>query len=111
MKKLLLLVLGSVVLTGCGGHKQVSPQEAWQGFCKSIPSAAFNIMTDRQQGIDKNAALENAKKIQDQYARDYLVSLVEEAYNVPLYEQMAQKEKAMADFGKGRYESCVAQQP
>ncbi|MCF9045946.1 hypothetical protein [Acinetobacter nectaris] len=111
MKKLLLLAVSGILLVGCGGHKQVSPQEAWQGFCKSIPSAAYNIMTDRQQGITESAALENAKKIQDEHARNYLVSLVEEAYKVPLYEQMADKEKAMADFGKGRYDSCVAQQP
>lgn len=107
--KLIVLLLSGLVLVGCGEQKPVTPQEAWQSFCKSIPSASFNIMTDRQQGIEKEKALEHAKKLQEPKAQQYVVSLIEEAYKVPLYTQMNDKEKAMDDFTKNRYESCLKQ--
>lgn len=107
MKRILFLAV--VALAGCGQQKEVTPQEAWQKFCTSIPSASYNIMTDRQQGIAKEKALEHAKKLQEPKAQQYVVSLIEEAYKVPLYDQMTDKEKAMDDFTKNRYESCLKQ--
>lgn len=97
-----------LALVGCSAEKKpVTEQEAWQNFCKNIPSASYNIMTDRQQGIKKEAALEHVKKVQELKAQHYLVSLIEEAYQIPLYDQMEKKEEAMAAFSKTRYESCL----
>lgn len=109
MKKVLLLCLSGLIFTGCSESKQVTPVQAWQNFCTSIPSASFNIMTDRQQGITKEKALEHAKKLQEPKAQKYVIELIEEAYRIPVYEQMTQKEDAMNAFSKGRYESCLKQ--
>ncbi|GAB3044598.1 hypothetical protein GCM10027155_07050 [Acinetobacter apis] len=111
MKKYVVFGLLSVMaLAGCA-KKQLTPQEEWQGFCKNIPSAAFNVMTDRQQGIEKNAALEHIKKIENVDAQHYLAQIIEQAYQIPIYEQLEQKEKSMEDFKKNRYEECVKQTP
>lgn len=111
MKKVFLLSLAVVSLIGCGQKKVVSHAEAWQGFCQSANGAAFNIMTDRQQNISQEAALTHVKKIEQIDAQKYLISLIEEAYKVPLYEQMKQKELSMEEFAKGRYEQCLSYKP
>lgn len=109
MKKVLLILIPVIGMVGCGQSKQLSPKEAWKNFCTTIPSAAYNIMTDRQQNIQKEAALEHAKKIQDVHAQKFLVSLVEEAYNIPVYQQLDQQQQAMENFSKGRDEACMKQ--
>lgn len=109
MKYMLLLCISGLMLTGCSHSDQPSPKEAWEHFCSTIPSASYNIMTDRQQGIEKDKSLEHAKKLQDPKAQKYIVSLIEEAYAIPLYTQMEKKEKAMDDFRKDRYEQCLKQ--
>ncbi|MEB3754770.1 hypothetical protein [Acinetobacter sp. MD2(2019)] len=109
MKKLMLLMIPVLGMVGCGQSKQVSSAEAWQNFCKNIPGAAYNIMTDRQQNIQKTAALEHAKKVQEPHAQKYLIALIEEAYQVPIYQQLGQQQQAMEDFSKNRYESCLKQ--
>lgn len=96
-------------MVGCGQSKQLSPKEAWQNFCTTIPGAAYNIMTDRQQNIQKAAALEHAKKVQELHAQKFLVNLVEEAYKVPVYDQLEKQQQAMENFSKGRYEECIKQ--
>ncbi|SDB88700.1 hypothetical protein [Acinetobacter boissieri] len=111
MKKVFLFGLVVLSLIGCGQKKVLTDKEAWDSFCKSAKGAAFNIMTDRQQDITKDAALEHVKKIQQPHAQKYLISLIEEAYNVPIYEQMQKKEQAMDDFSKNRNEQCLTQAP
>lgn len=108
MKKILFVIASALLVTNCSEPKKLTPQEAWQGFCKSASSTAFNIMTDRQQGIKKEDALTHIKKIQDPQAQSYLADLIEEAYQVPLYTQMHQKEEAMDKFSQNRESSCVA---
>ena len=109
MKKVLLLAITAVALTGCSKPKELSPQEAWQKFCSVIPSAAMNIMTDRQQGVKEADALEHAKKIPDQHAQVYLESLIKEAYTIPIYQNSDQRQKALDDFSKGRDQECLKQ--
>lgn len=109
MKKILLLTMSAMTLVGCGQPKQLSPQEAWQKFCSVIPSAATNIMTDRQQGVKEADALEHAKKVPDQHAQEYLESLIKEAYTVPIYADSDQRQKALDDFSKGRDQECLKQ--
>ncbi|MFT4020971.1 MAG: hypothetical protein QM666_05565 [Acinetobacter sp.] len=107
MKRILQLTIPVILMVGCGQSKQLTPQEAWHNFCTVIPSAAYNIMTDRQQGIKKEDAVAHAAKMQDPKGRAYLESLIEEAYTVPVYQQLEQQQKAMEDFKNGRYESCM----
>ena len=56
MKKVFLFGLVALSLIGCGQKKVLTDKEAWDSFCKSAKGAAFNIMTDRQQDITKDAA-------------------------------------------------------
>ena len=65
MKKVLFLVLG-VVLAGCSEKKPLTPEEQWHGYCTSMGNAARSIMLDRQNAIEKNQAIEHAKKIEDE---------------------------------------------
>ncbi|MHA3090781.1 putative periplasmic lipoprotein [Acinetobacter brisouii] len=109
MKKILLLAMSAMVLVGCSKPKQLPPQEAWQKFCSVIPSAAANIMTDRQQGVKEADALEHAKKIPDQHAQQYLESLIKEAYKVPVYLNNDQRQKALDAFTQGREQECLKQ--
>ncbi|MBF7682534.1 hypothetical protein I2F27_04200 [Acinetobacter sp. B5B] len=111
MKKVFLFGLVALSLVGCGQKKVMTDKEAWEGFCKSAKGAAFNIMTDRQQDITKDAALEHVKKVEQVHAQKYLTGLIEEAYQIPIYAQMQQKEQAMDDFSKNRYEQCLTQTP
>ncbi|MEB3767841.1 hypothetical protein [Acinetobacter sp. MD2] len=107
MKKCLLVMMPLFAMAGCGQSKPLTSQEAWHNFCQTIPSAAYNIMTDRQQNIAKSAAIEHAKKLQEPHAQKFLVNLIEEAYKVPVYQQLNQQQQAMEDFSKGRDEACM----
>ncbi|WP_111892298.1 lipoprotein [Acinetobacter sp. MB5] len=109
MKKILLLAMSALALAGCSKPKELSPQEAWQKFCSVIPSAANNIMTDRQQGIKEEDALKHAQQVPDKHAQEYLESLIKEAYKLPIYQNMAARQKAMDDFSKGRDQECLKQ--
>ena len=52
MKKLLALSF-MLALAGCAEKKPLTPEEQWQGYCRSVGNAARTIMLDRQNAIEK----------------------------------------------------------
>ena len=69
MKKLLALGI-LFALTGCAEKKPLTPQEQWHGYCTSVGNAARSIVLDRQNGIEKDKAI-------DELSMEELKELVE----------------------------------
>ena len=52
MKKILVMT-AVLALMGCAEKKPLTPEEQWQGYCRSVGNAARTIMLDRQNAIEK----------------------------------------------------------
>ncbi len=70
MKKI-LVVTAVLALMGCAEKKPLTPEEQWQGYCRSVGNAARTIMLDRQNAIEKERAIEHANKIEDDITRNF----------------------------------------
>lgn len=82
MKKLLILV-ALAALTGCAEKKPLTPEEQWQGYCKSVGNAARSILLDRQNGIEKPQAVEYAEKVEDETTKKFILAIIEKVYAMP----------------------------
>lgn len=85
MKKLVILgFFGSaLLLSACAEKKPLTPEEQWQGYCKSIGNAARSIILDRQNGILHQEALEYANKVTDPTTKSFVLEQVTKAYAYP----------------------------
>ena len=86
MNKFLVLsgVLGTAILmSACAEKKPLTPEEQWQGYCKSIGNAARSIILDRQNGILHKEALEYANKVTDPTTKKFVLEQVAKAYAYP----------------------------
>ena len=101
MKKLLALGI-LVALTGCAEKKPLTPQEQWHGYCTSVGNAARSIVLDRQNGIEKDKAIEHADKIDDETTKGFILNIIDEVYALPAEEIKADvkaaREKVRAEF-------------
>ncbi|RKG29699.1 hypothetical protein [Acinetobacter tianfuensis] len=107
MKKLLALSV-LVALAGCAEKKPLTPEEQWQGYCRSVGNAARTVMLDRQNAIEKDKAVEHANKIEDETTKKFLLTIVDEVYALP---ESAVKEDVEASREKIRAEftaKCIA---
>ena len=107
MKKLLVLSV-MVALVGCAEKKPLTPEEQWQGYCRSVGNAARTVMLDRQNAIEKDKAIEHAGKIEDETTKKFLLTIIHEVYALPESEVKdnveASREKIRAEFTK----KCIA---
>lgn len=107
MKKLLVLSV-MVALVGCAEKKPLTPEEQWQGYCRSVGNAARTVMLDRQNAIEKDKAIEHAGKIEDETTKKFLLTIIDEVYALPESEVKdnveASREKIRAEFTK----KCIA---
>ena len=85
MKKI-LVVTAVLALMGCAEKKPLTPEEQWQGYCRSVGNAARTIMLDRQNAIEKERAIEHANKIEDDITRNFILEIIEQVYALPLEE-------------------------
>ena len=77
-------ILGTAILmTACAEKKPLTPEEQWQGYCKSIGNAARSIILDRQNGILHKEALEYANKVTDPTTKKFVLEQVAKAYAYP----------------------------
>lgn len=107
MKKLFAL-FAVVALMGCAEKAPLTAEEQWKGYCKSIGNAARSILLDRQNGIEKTAAIEHADKVEDETTKKFVFEIIEYVYAMP---ETAFKEdmKAARDKIRAEYtEKCVA---
>jgi hypothetical protein len=82
MKKLLALA-AVIALTGCAEKKPLTPEEQWHGYCKSVGNAARSILLDRQNGIEKDKAIEHAEKVEDETTKAFVLNIIEDVYAMP----------------------------
>lgn len=106
MNKLLSLIV-LIGLVGCAEKKPLTDQEQWKGYCTSVGNAANNIMFDRQNAIDKTAALEHANKVEDEITKTFVLAIVEEVYAFPLDELKADPDQKRAKYKKKIMEKCI----
>lgn len=97
MKKLVILSMlsATVFFAGCGEEKApLTPEQQWQGYCKSIGNAARSIVLDRQNGITEQAALDYANKVTDPTTKGFVLNQVKKAYALP-QDQLTQDRDAI----------------
>ncbi|MGE8557395.1 hypothetical protein [Acinetobacter sp.] len=106
MNKLFTLMV-LVALVGCAEKKPLTAEEQWKGYCTSVGNAANTIMYDRQNNIDKAAALEHANKIEDATTKTFILDIIEQVYAFPLAEITADPEASRSQFKQKIKEKCI----
>ena len=107
MKKI-LVVTAVLVLMGCAEKKPLTPEEQWQGYCRSVGNAARTIMLDRQNAIEKERAIEHANKIEDDITRNFILEIIEQVYALPLEEINGDVDAAREKVRTQFTEKCIA---
>ncbi|WP_180060909.1 MULTISPECIES: hypothetical protein [unclassified Acinetobacter] len=107
MKKI-LVVTAVFALMGCAEKKPLTPEEQWQGYCRSVGNAARTIMLDRQNAIEKERAIEHANKIEDDITRNFISEIIEQVYALPLEEINGDVDAAREKVRTQFTEKCIA---
>ena len=107
MKKI-LVVTAVLALLGCAEKKPLTPEEQWQGYCRSVGNAARTIMLDRQNAIEKERAIEHANKIEDDITRNFISEIIEQVYALPLEEINGDVDAAREKVRTQFTEKCIA---
>lgn len=107
MKKLLALSV-MVALVGCAEKKPLTPEEQWQGYCRSVGNAARSIMLDRQNAIEKDKAIEHANKVEDETTRNFVLGIIDEVYALPMAEINKDVEASREKIRREFTEKCIA---
>ncbi|CAB1221332.1 hypothetical protein [Acinetobacter bouvetii] len=107
MKKLFALTV-LIGLVGCAEKKPLTPEEQWKGYCTSVGNAANTIVYDRQNTIEKSAAIEHANKIEDEITKTFILDIIEQVYAVPLAEINKDPEAMRSQFKQKFTDKCLA---
>ena len=107
MKKI-LVVTAVLALMGCAEKKPLTPEEQWQGYCRSVGNAARTIMLDRQNAIEKEREIEHANKIEDDITRNFILEIIEQVYALPLEEINGDVDAAREKVRTQFTEKCIA---
>ena len=107
MKKI-LVVTAVLALMGCAEKKPLTPEEQWQGYCRSVGNAARTIMLDRQNAIEKERAIEHANKIEDDITRNFILEIIEQVYALPLEEINGDVDAAREKVRTQFTDKCIA---
>lgn len=111
MNKFLVLsgVLGTAILmSACAEKKPLTPEEQWQGYCKSIGNAARSIILDRQNGILHKEALEYANKVTDPTTKKFVLEQVAKAYAYPADQLEVDSNGLQVQFRDEAEKECLA---
>ena len=106
--KMILVVTAVLALMGCAEKKPLTPEEQWQGYCRSVGNAARTIMLDRQNAIEKERAIEHANKIEDDITRNFILEIIEQVYALPLEEINGDVDAAREKVRTQFTEKCIA---
>ena len=106
--KKILVVTAVLALMGCAVKKPLTPEEQWQGYCRSVGNAARTIMLDRQNAIEKERAIEHANKIEDDITRNFISEIIEQVYALPLEEINGDVDAAREKVRTQFTEKCIA---
>ncbi|ANF81894.1 hypothetical protein A3K93_06605 [Acinetobacter sp. NCu2D-2] len=107
MKKLLALAV-MFALVGCAEKKPLTPEEQWQGYCRSVGNAARSIMLDRQNAIEKVKAVEHANKVEDETTRKFILTIIDEVYALPVDQIKGDTELAQEKIRAEFTQKCIA---
>ncbi|QIO08587.1 hypothetical protein [Acinetobacter lanii] len=110
MKKLVILSMLSamVLVSGCGEEKApLTPEQQWQGYCKSIGNAARSIVLDRQNGITQKAAVDYANKVTDPTTKAFVLAQIEKVYALPADQLSKDKDAVQVKFKDEAYQTCI----
>ena len=107
MKKI-LVVTAVLAFMGCAEKQPLTPEEQWQGYCRSVGNAARTIMLDRQNAIEKERAIEHANKIEDDITRNFISEIIEQVYALPLEEINGDVDAAREKVRTQFTEKCIA---
>ena len=107
MKKILVMT-AVLALMGCAEKKPLTPEEQWQGYCRSVGNAARTIMLDRQNAIEKERAIEHANKIEDDITRNFILEIIAQVYALPIEEINADVDAAREKVRTQFTEKCIA---
>jgi len=75
--------------------------EPWQETCKAYQELAKTIMNNRQEGIDLNAMIEQAK------GNKPFEKLIIKAYRMPRFSTEKFKQQSINDYGNSVYLMCA----
>ena len=107
MKKLFAIGL-CIALTGCAEKAPLTPEEQWKGYCTSVGNAGRTIMLDRQNGIEKEKAVEHANKVDDETTRGFALYAIEQVYAMPMAEISDDVKARREAFKVVMTEKCLA---
>lgn len=107
MKKL-SLIAATMMLAACAEKAPLTPEQQWQGYCKSIGNAGRTIMLDRQNAIPKEQAVEHANKVEDDTTRRFVLEAIEQVYAMPMDEIMDDVTARREAFRTVMTEKCIA---
>ena len=107
MKKLIALGI-CMGLLGCAEKAPLTPEEQWKGYCTSVGNAGRTIMLDRQNGIEKEKAIEHANKVDDETTRGFVLDAIEQIYAMPLEDITKDVQASRDAFKKVMTDQCLA---
>lgn len=110
--QLCTLLIGSSLLIACSKNPlNLTAEQQWQRFCTTYQGAAYNIMHDRQNGVEYDKALAHAEKLPEGKQRELILALLKTAYQQPQHANFDERQKAKEQFRQGKMEYCMTQQP
>ncbi|AOA58535.1 hypothetical protein [Acinetobacter larvae] len=107
MKKILILI-GALVGAACSEKPPATPEQRWEGYCRSVGYAARTISFDRINGISLAEAKEHANKIKDKTTLTLISQQIEKIYAAPIDELRADKDKTQEKYQQQAFEQCLA---
>ena len=107
MKELSLIAV-AMMLAACAEKAPLTPEQQWQGYCKSVGNAGRTIMLDRQNGIPKEKAVEHANKVEDETTRRFVLDAIEQVYAMPMAEINDDVKARREAFKNVMTEKCLA---
>lgn len=107
MKKFVILG-AALMISACAEKAPLTPEQQWQGYCTSVGNAGRSIMLDRQNGIEKDKAIEHANKVEDETTKAFVLDAIEDVYAMPLAEINDDVKARREAFKLKLIEKCVA---
>lgn len=100
-------IVAMLFIVGCSEKKQLSTEEKWEKFCDSYSTASYYIMSDRQQGVTQEKALEHMKGLPEGQQKQMFLDLIKQANAVPKSDQRLEQQEIADQFKVGKLEACL----
>ena len=106
--KAIVVVAFMLALVGCSEPKKpLTKEQQWQGYCKSFGYAARAIMHDRQNGIEREKAIEHANQIEDETIKSMILGQIELAYQQEKVAGKANQQELITPFMQAAEKKCL----